>query len=99
MNGLKMMAIALIATGILGLAYSSTSNTKGMHDAKQVSTQSASKDEGTASIPTWAGVGAIVSGLLLTMRKKKPALAIDPTRIWTPDALASSRRRNMLRQR
>ena len=45
-------------------------------------------------MPRWlSGASIILGGLLLTVRKRKVATArADPARVWTPDALARTRR-------
>ena len=71
MNPIKMLAIALIVAGMLGLAYGSFSYTKESHETKIGPIDISVKDKETVNVPAWAGVGAIViGGLLLTMRRK-----------------------------
>jgi len=71
MNPIKMLAIALIVAGMLGLAYGSFSYTKETHETKIGPIDISVKDKETVNVPAWAGVGAIViGGLLLTMRRK-----------------------------
>ena len=65
MNAVKLIAIALIAAGILGLAYGSFSYTKDTHDVKLGPIELSVKEKQTVNIPVWAGVGAIVVGGLL----------------------------------
>ena len=62
MNGMKILAIALIVGGILGLLYGSFSYTKETHSAKIGSLEMSVKDKETVNVPVWAGVGAIVVG-------------------------------------
>jgi len=72
MNAIKVLAIALIAAGILGLVYGGFSYTKQTHEAKLGSLELSVKDKETVNVPVWAGVGAIVvGGLLLLVPKKK----------------------------
>ena len=68
MNSRKLLGIALITAGILGLVYRSFSITKETHETKLGPIELSVKDKETVSVPTWAGVGAIVAGgaLLLT---------------------------------
>ena len=72
LNTIKLVAIALIAAGILGLAYGSFSYTKETHQASLGPIALSVKEKQTVNIPVWAGVGAIVIGgalLLLGGRK------------------------------
>ena len=71
MNAIKVLAIALIAAGILGLVYGGFSYTKQTHEAKLGSLELSVKDKETVHVPVWAGVGAIVVGGLLLLVPKK----------------------------
>ena len=70
MNRLRLIALALIVAGILGLVYSRFSYTKETHGFKVGSLEVAVKDKETVNIPLWVSVGALVAGtaLLLTRR-------------------------------
>jgi hypothetical protein len=72
MNAGKLVGIALIAAGVLGLVYGSFSYTKETHETKLGPLELSVKDKETVNVPTWAGVGAIVAGgaLLLLGGKK-----------------------------
>jgi len=70
MSGVKIAGIALIAAGILGLAYGSFSYTKETHEAKIGSLELSVKDQETVNVPVWAGVGAIVVGGILLLVPK-----------------------------
>jgi LPXTG-motif cell wall-anchored protein len=72
MSAVKIVAIALIMAGILGLVYGTFSYTKETHDVKLGPLELSVKEKQTVNVPIWAGVGAIVagSGLLLLARKK-----------------------------
>ena len=72
MSGVKILAIALIVAGVLGLAYGSFSYTKETQKAKLGPIELSVKEKQTVNIPVWAGVGAIVIGgvLLLSGSKK-----------------------------
>ena len=73
MTVIKIIAIALIVVGVLGLAYGSFSYTKETHDVKLGPIELSIKDKETVNVPVWAGVGAIVvGGLLLFFGSKKP---------------------------
>jgi hypothetical protein len=70
MNPLKMLAIALIVVGGLGLAYGGFSYTKATHEAKVGPIVLSVKDTQTVNIPIWAGVGAIIAGMILLFARK-----------------------------
>jgi hypothetical protein len=71
MSALKIVAILLIAAGIIGLVYGGITYTRTTHDAKLGPFEVSIKDKETVRVPVWAGVGAIVAGgaLLLVRRK------------------------------
>ena len=66
-NLLRVIAVVLIAAGILGLVYRSFTYTKETHEASVGSLKLEVKEKDTVAIPIWAGVAAIVvgGGLLL----------------------------------
>ena len=70
MNALKMLGIALIVLGALGLVYGSFTYTEETHDAKLGPIELSVKDKETVNIPVWAGVGAIVAGAALLFVRK-----------------------------
>ena len=67
MSALKLVAIVLVAAGILGLVYGGITYTKTTHDAKIGPLEFSIKDKETVNVPMWAGIAAIVvgGGLLL----------------------------------
>lgn len=70
MNPLKIVAIALIVLGIIGLAYGGITYTKSTHETKIGPLEFSVKDKETVNIPIWAGVAAVVvGGALLVSRK------------------------------
>jgi len=72
MNVIKIVAIVLIVSGALGLAYGKFSYTRESHDAKVGPIEISVKDTETVNIPLWAGVAAIVAGgLMLVVPVKK----------------------------
>ena len=73
MNGIKILAIALIVGGVLGLVYGSFTYTKETHEAKLGPLELSVKDKETVNIPIWVGVGAVGVGaaLLLFAGKKR----------------------------
>jgi multidrug transporter EmrE-like cation transporter len=70
-NSVKIVGIALIAAGILGLVYGGFSYTKQTHEAKIGSLELSVKDRETVNVPVWAGVGAIVVGGIVLLAPKK----------------------------
>ena len=72
MSALKIVALVLIAAGVIGLAYGGITYTQTTHDAKVGPFEMSIKDKKTVNIPVWAGVGTIVVGTaLLFVRTKK----------------------------
>jgi hypothetical protein len=61
----KIVAIVLIAAGVLGLVYGSFSFTKETHQAKIGPVELSVKEKETVNVPVWAGVGAIAIGVVL----------------------------------
>jgi TRAP-type C4-dicarboxylate transport system permease small subunit len=72
MNALKLVAVVLIAAGVLGLLYGGFSYTRETHEVKLGPLELSVKEKQTVNVPVWAGVGAIVvGGLLLVFGGKK----------------------------
>jgi len=71
MSATKLIAVALIVLGILGLMYGKFSYTKDTHTAKIGPLDLSVKEKETVNVPVWAGVIAIVigGGLLLAGRR------------------------------
>jgi hypothetical protein len=71
MSMLKIVAILLIAAGIVGLVYGGITYTRTTHEAKVGPLELSIEDQKTFPVPVWAGVVAIVAGgaLLLFGRK------------------------------
>jgi TRAP-type C4-dicarboxylate transport system permease small subunit len=67
----KIVGIALIAAGILGLVYGGFTYTTETHEAKIGPIELSVKDKETVNVPIWAGVAAIVVGGLLLLVPKK----------------------------
>ena len=69
---MKIIGIALIVLGILGLVYGGFSYTKESHTAKLGPLELSVKEKERVNVPLWAGVGGIVAGaaLLLVGGKK-----------------------------
>lgn len=72
MNAIRIVAIALIVAGALGLLYGGFSYTKETHDVKIGPIEFSVKEKQDVNIPIWAGIGAVVvGGLLLVFGGKK----------------------------
>ena len=72
MNPTKILGIALIVGGILGLVYGGFTYTKETHEAKIGPLVLSVADKETVNVPIWVGVGAIViGGLLVAFGNKK----------------------------
>lgn len=65
MNGTKIVAIALMVAGILGLAYGGFTYTEDRHTAKIGSMSLSIDDKRRVNIPVWAGAGMLLVGGLL----------------------------------
>ncbi len=65
MNTIKIAAIVLMVSGILGLAYGSFSYTKETEAVKLGPVELSIKEKKSVNIPVWAGVGAILAGGVL----------------------------------
>jgi multidrug transporter EmrE-like cation transporter len=72
MNTMKIVAVVLIAAGIVGLVYGGFSYTKETTAVKLGSLELSVKEKETFNVPVWAGVGAIVvGGLILLLGSRK----------------------------
>jgi multidrug transporter EmrE-like cation transporter len=71
MNAIKMLAIALIVAGSLGLVYGGFTYTKDTHQAKIGPIELSVQEKETVNVPIWAGVGAIVAGVFLLFAREK----------------------------
>jgi hypothetical protein len=73
MAGRQLVAVLLIAAGVLGLLYGGFSYTKETHEAKIGPLQFSIKEKETVNVPVWAGIGAIGIGVvLLVVGGRKP---------------------------
>jgi multidrug transporter EmrE-like cation transporter len=70
MSAIKIAAIVLMVAGSLGLAYGKFSYTKETHEAKIGPLELSVKDKETVNVPVWAGVGAIVAGVVLLIVRR-----------------------------
>lgn len=71
MNAQKILAIALIVCGALGLGYGGFSYTSEHHDADVGPIHVSMDEREHANIPLWAGVGAILVGGFLLLGGRK----------------------------
>ena len=72
MSAIRIVAIALIIAGLLGLVYGRFSYTRETQEAKLGPIELSVKDTQTVNVPTWVGVAAILAGggfLLLASKK------------------------------
>jgi multidrug transporter EmrE-like cation transporter len=67
MSAIKIVAVVLIAAGILGLVYGGFSYTKETTALKVGSIELSVKEKQTVNVPVWAGIGAIAAGTLLLL--------------------------------
>lgn len=65
MNGLRMLALALIVAGALGVAFGGFSFTRATHQAKLGPIELSVTEKQTVNVPLWAGLGAIAIGAVL----------------------------------
>ena len=70
MNAVKMLAIVLIVAGALGLLYGGFTYTKDTHQAKLGPIVLSVTEKESVNIPIWAGVGALVAGMVLLFARK-----------------------------
>ena len=65
MNAIRMLGVALIIAGVLGLAYGGFSYTKETQAVKIGPMELNVKEKKDVNIPMWAGIAAIVAGGLM----------------------------------
>ncbi len=68
---MRLIAIVLLAAGVLALAYGGFSYTKKTHDAKVGPLEISVTEKQRVNVPVWAGVVLVVAGagILLTGKK------------------------------
>jgi multidrug transporter EmrE-like cation transporter len=71
MNALKVVGIILIVAGVIGLATGGFSYTKETHKADIGPIHIAVEDKQQVNVPLWAGLGAIILGVVLLVIPKK----------------------------
>ena len=62
MNAIKMLGIALLIAGLLGLVYGGFSYTKDTTALKLGPIELTVKEKQTVNIPLWAGIASIIAG-------------------------------------
>jgi hypothetical protein len=68
---MRVVAIVILAAGILALAYGGFSYTRETHDAKLGPLEISLSEKKQVNVPVWAGVAlAVVGGALLLSGKK-----------------------------
>ena len=70
MSVVRIVAIALIVGGILGLIYGSFSYTSDSHDLDLGVVEVSVKDRETVNVPVWSGIAGIAVGAVLLFSKK-----------------------------
>ena len=71
MNTIRIVAIALIVAGVLGIVYGKFSYTRETHEAKLGALELSVQEKETVNVPAWAGVGAIAAGVVLLLARPK----------------------------
>ena len=71
MAPIKIVAIVLIIAGAAALAYGGFSYTKETHKAEIGPLKIQVQEKDQVNIPQWAGIGAIVIGVVLLVLPKK----------------------------
>ena len=71
MDARKLLAIALIVGGLLGLVYGGFSYTSQTHKLQIGSVQLSVAEKERVNIPLWAGLVAIAGGVLLLVTSRK----------------------------
>ena len=71
MNAVKIVAVLLIAAGVLGLAYGGFSYTKEAHKVDVGPINMSIEEKERFHVPPWAGIGAIVAGVALLLYRGK----------------------------
>jgi TRAP-type C4-dicarboxylate transport system permease small subunit len=72
-GALKIVAILLIALGVIGLLYGGLTYTRTTHEASVGPLELSIKDTETINVPVWAGVGSILVGTALFFVRTKQA--------------------------
>jgi hypothetical protein len=70
MDTIKMLAIALIVAGGLGLLYGGFTYTKDTHQTKLGPIVLSVTEKESVNIPVWLGVGSLAAGVMLLFVRK-----------------------------
>jgi LPXTG-motif cell wall-anchored protein len=68
---MRMIAIVLLAAGVLALVYGGFSYTRRTHDAKLGPLEVSVSEKQRVNVPVWAGVVLVVAGGGLLLARKK----------------------------
>jgi TRAP-type C4-dicarboxylate transport system permease small subunit len=68
---MRMLAIVLLAAGVLALVYGGFSYTKQTHDAKLGPLEISVSEKQRVNVPVWAGVVLVVAGAGVLLSRKK----------------------------
>ena len=71
MSPIKIVGILVIAAGVAAIAFGGFSYTKETHKADIGPVHLAVQEKEQVNIPMWAGIGAIVVGVVLLVLPKK----------------------------
>lgn len=71
MNAMKVVGVVLIVAGGLALAYGGFSYTKETHKAEVGPLKFSLEEKERVNVPQWAGIGAIVAGVVLLVLPSK----------------------------
>jgi uncharacterized membrane protein YidH (DUF202 family) len=71
MSPIKIIAIILIALGVLALLYGGFTYTRETHETKLGPFELSVKDRETVTIPIWAGVIVTITGVAILLFSKK----------------------------
>ena len=68
---MRMIAVVLLAAGVLALVYGGFSYTRQTHDAKLGPLEISVSEKQRVNVPMWAGVILVVGGAGLLLTRKK----------------------------
>jgi len=71
MVDMRMIAIVLLAAGVLALVYGGFSYTRQTHDAKLGPLEISFSEKQRVNVPVWAGVVLVAAGAGLLLLQKK----------------------------